>query len=130
MAGRVVHFELPYDDAERARSFYARAFGWELMPMPMPEMEYTIASTGPVSETGEPTGSGYINGGLLAREGASAPGPVVVVDVEDLDAALRTVEDAGGTVVTGRTPVGEMGVTAYVRDTEDNVIGLWQTLGG
>ena len=130
MAGRVVHFELPYDDAERARSFYTQVFGWELMPMPMPGLEYTIASTGPVSETGEPTGPGYINGGLLAREGASSPGPVVVVDVEDLDAALRTVEDAGGKVVTGRTPVGEMGVTAYVRDTEDNVIGLWQTLGG
>ncbi len=80
--------------------------------------------------TGEPAEPGYINGGLLAREGASSTGPVLVVDVDDLDAALRTIEDAGGKVVTGRTPVGEMGVTAYVLDTEHNVIGLWQTLGG
>ena len=54
----------------------------------------------------------------------------MVVDVDDLDAALRTVEEAGGSVVTGRTPVGEMGITAYVRDTEGNVVGLWQTVGG
>jgi len=30
MAGRVVHFEIPYDDGERARRFYAEAFGWQL----------------------------------------------------------------------------------------------------
>ena len=130
MTGRVVHFELPYDDPDRARAFYAQVFGWQLAPMPMPEMEYTIVSTGPASEDGQPSEPGYINGGLLARTGASSPGPVVVVDVADLDAALRAVEDAGGKIVTGRTPVGEMGVTAYVLDTEDNVIGLWQTVGG
>ena len=128
MTGRVVHFELPYEDGDRARTFYARAFGWQLMPMP--EMDYTIVSTGPMSESGQPTEPGYINGGLLDRAHASAPGPVVVVDVEDLDAALRTVEEAGGSAVTGRIPVGDMGVTAYVRDTEGNVLGLWQTLAG
>ncbi len=128
MTGRVVHFELPYDDGERARAFYARAFGWALSPMP--GMDYTIATTGPMSESGRPTEPGYVNGGLLARTDAAAPGPVVVVDVEDLDVAQRTVEQAGGSVVGGPTPVGEMGVTAYVRDTEGNVVGLWQTLGG
>jgi uncharacterized protein len=33
-------------------------------------------------------------------------------------------------VTTGpRTPVGAMGFTAYVRDPEGNVIGLWETAG-
>ncbi len=27
MSGRVVHFEIPYDDGDRARAFYAQAFG-------------------------------------------------------------------------------------------------------
>ena len=27
MAGRVVHFEIPHDDGDRARGFYAKAFG-------------------------------------------------------------------------------------------------------
>lgn len=128
MTGRVVHFELPYDDAERARTFYAQAFGWQAMPMP--DMEYTIVSTGPGLPDGQPSEPGFINGGLLHRATATTPNPVVVVDVDDLDAALEQVAAAGGTAVTSRIPVGDMGVTAYVRDTEGNVLGLWQTLPG
>ena len=45
MSCRVVHFEIPFDDGDRARSFYAEAFGWELAKLP--ELDYTIATTGP-----------------------------------------------------------------------------------
>ena len=31
MSGRVVHFEMPFDDGDRASDFYTRAFGWQLM---------------------------------------------------------------------------------------------------
>ena len=34
MSSRVVHFEVPYDDAERARRFYADVFGWQIQPDP------------------------------------------------------------------------------------------------
>ncbi len=34
MSGRVVHFEIPADDVERAQSFYQEAFGWQITPMP------------------------------------------------------------------------------------------------
>ena len=34
MSGRVVHFEIPYDDGERARRFYKEAFDWQLQEMP------------------------------------------------------------------------------------------------
>ena len=34
MSGRVVHFEVPFDDGDRARSFYKEAFGWQLQTMP------------------------------------------------------------------------------------------------
>ncbi len=128
MSGKVVHFELPYDDGERARQFYVQAFGWNLMPMP--DMEYTIVSTGPMSQDGQPTGPGYINGGMLARSQSAGSAPVVVVDVEDINSALAAVEAAGGSTVAGRTAVGDMGFTAYVTDTEGNVIGLWQTAAG
>jgi uncharacterized protein len=128
MSAKVVHFELPYDDPERARQFYSRAFGWDLTPMP--ELDYTIVSTGPMSASGRPTEPGYVNGGLLSRSQAASPGPVVVVDVDDIDTALERAEDAGGQTVVGRTPVGQMGFTAYLRDPEGNVIGLWQTVSG
>ncbi len=127
MSGRVVHFEIPYDDGDRARGFYKELFGWQVQEMP--EMDYTIVSTGPMSGDGQPTEPGYVNGGLLSRTQAASPGPVVVVDVDDIDTALKQAETAGGQTVVGRSPVGQMGFTAYVRDPEGNVIGLWETAG-
>src|SRR5262245_48793023 len=123
MSGRVVHFEIPHDDADRARAFYERAFGWQLMPMP--EMGYTLVMTGPSGEEG-PTEAGFINGGMMQREGPYKA-PNLVVDVENLERALAAVNDAGGTTVSERQPVGDMGFTAYFHDTEGNLVGLWET---
>jgi predicted enzyme related to lactoylglutathione lyase len=124
MSGRVVHFEIPYDDGDRARRFYADTFGWQLQEMP--GMEYTLVMCGPSGDRG-PSEPGFINGGMLAREEAAASGTVVVLDVEDIDATLAIVRSAGGSVVIPKQPVGAMGFTAYVQDPEGNVIGLWQT---
>ena len=30
MTGRVVHFEVPFSDGDRARNFYQQIFGWQL----------------------------------------------------------------------------------------------------
>jgi len=124
MAGRVVHFEIPYDDGDRARKFYAEAFDWQLQEMP--GMEYTLVLSGPSGDQG-PTEPGYINGGMLAREESAATGPVLVVDVPDIEAALERVGALGGSTVVPKQPVGEMGFTAYVKDPEGNVVGLWET---
>ena len=124
MSGRLVHFEIPFDDGERARTFYREAFGWSIMTMP--ELDYTMVSTGPSSEEGGPSESGYIGGGMLQRT-AVQRAPVVTVDVDDIDAALERIESLGGTTVVPRQPVGEMGFAAYFTDTEGNLTGLWQT---
>jgi predicted enzyme related to lactoylglutathione lyase len=122
--GRVVHFEIPFQDGDRARTFYKEAFDWQLQDMP--EMGYTLVTTGPSGEQG-PTEPGFINGGMTARERAASGGPLIVVDVESIDVALERIGELGGTTVVGKTPVGPMGFTAYVGDTEGNVIGLWET---
>ena len=127
MSGRIVHFEIPCDDGERAREFYREAFGWELVELP--EMGYTLVTTGPSGEAG-PTESGFINGGMLDRDISPAPGPVITVDVEDIDAALATIERLGGETLVARTEVGGMGWSAYFRDREGNVLGLWESLPG
>jgi uncharacterized protein len=123
MSGRVVHFEIPVDDAERAQAFYRQAFGWELTSLP--GMDYTLAVTGPTGDEG-PTEPGYINGGLL-RRGANHETPVMVVDVADIDAALAKIEELGGRTVVGRQQVGDLGWTAYFTDAEGNHLGLWQS---
>ena len=126
MSGRVVHFEIPADDLDRARAFYRSAFGWGLDVFP--GMPYTMVRTTPTDDQGRPTEAGSINGGMLARQ-EPVTHPVITVDVDDIDKALETVTAAGGSVVLGRQAVGDMGFTAYVRDTEDNLIGLWQDAG-
>jgi predicted enzyme related to lactoylglutathione lyase len=124
MSGRIVHFEIPFDDSDRAHDFYARAFGWQMNRIP--EMSYTMVSTGPSGEQG-PTEPGFINGGMFNRDDNASPGAVVVIDVDDLDAALAKVEELGGKTLVGRTAVGDMGWSAYFKDTEGNLMGLWQT---
>jgi predicted enzyme related to lactoylglutathione lyase len=125
MSGRVVHFEIPYDDGDRARSFYKEIFDWELVTMP--EMGgYTLVMTGPSTDQG-PSEPGFINGGMLARSEAATSGPVIVVDVPSIDESLGRITALGGTVVAPKTPVGDMGFAAYVTDPEGNVVGLWET---
>jgi predicted enzyme related to lactoylglutathione lyase len=124
MSGRVVHFEIPYDDGDRARSFYAEAFGWDLQAWGG-EGEYTLVSTGPTGEAGA-TEPGFINGGMMKREGP-ATSPVVTIDVDDMDQALATIERLGGKTVVGKQAVGEMGWSAYFTDPEGNLMGLFQS---
>jgi predicted enzyme related to lactoylglutathione lyase len=126
MSGRVVHFEIPFDDGDRARAFYSKAFGWQVMPMP--EMGYTLVMSGPSGDQG-PTEPGFINGGMMQREGPYT-GPNLVIDVDNLEDALKTVNEAGGTTVSEREAVGDMGFTAYFKDTEGNLVGLWETNRG
>jgi hypothetical protein len=123
MSGRVVHFEIPFDDGDRARAFYREAFGWQLQEWE--EGSYTLVTTGPTGDNGaeEP---GFINGGMMRRE-SPGDGPIVVIDVEDIDAALENIEKLGGKTLLGRQPVGEMGWAAYFKDVEGNSMGLWQT---
>jgi predicted enzyme related to lactoylglutathione lyase len=125
MSGRVVHFEIPFDDGDRARAFYATAFGWQVMPIP--EMGYTIVMSGPSGDQG-PTEPGFINGGMMQRS-EQFRGPNVVIDVANLEDALAAVNAAGGSTVAERQAVGDMGSVAYFRDTEGNLVGLWETAG-
>ena len=120
---KVVHFEIPFDNKTRAMKFYGDTFGWQLQDMP--EMNYVMASTVAVDQQYKPKESGAINGGLFQRP-AEAPAPTVYVGVSSIDATLEKVKKAGGTVVTPNTPIPGMGAYARVKDTEGNVIGLFQ----
>ena len=123
--GGVVHFEIPTEDRERANSFYASAFGWNLSPMQ--GMDYTIALTAESDEqTGAPKESGVITGALFSRTD-TLKSPILTIDVDDIDAALAHVEQSGGSVVQGKDAVPGMGYYAYFKDTEGNILGVWQT---
>jgi predicted enzyme related to lactoylglutathione lyase len=126
MSDPVVHFEIPADDLQRAQGFYREAFGWDLRSMP--EMGYVLVSTTPTDEQGAPQQAGAINGGMLARHGPITA-PVVTVQVPSIDEALQRVERLGGSQAIGKQAVGTMGFSAYFKDPEGNLIGLWENAG-
>ena len=121
---KVVHFEIPFDNKERAMKFYAQSFGWRLTDMP--QMNYVVAQTVDVDDKQMPKEPGAINGGLFQRP-KEAPSPTIYVDVQSVDEAIEKVQAAGGKVVTPGTPIPGMGAYARVSDTEGNVIGLFQS---
>jgi len=122
---KVVHFEIPVDDLDRAKAFYRGVFGWQLDDFP--GMNYTGITTCPTGEDRLPTERGVINGGMTARTDR-VTGPVVVVNVASVDDALAQVAAAGGSAVSEKTEIPQMGWYAYAADSEGNVIGLWQTM--
>lgn len=126
MSGKVVHFEIPFADGDRARTFYRETFGWSVQGLP----NYTLVMSGPMTADGMPSEPGFINGGLVNRDEAPGSGPVIIVDVDSIDAALEKIESLGGSTVVARQPVGDMGFSAYFKDPEGNLMGLWETAPG
>ncbi len=120
----VVHFEIPADDMKRATVFYNKAFGWELADWA--GSGYFLATTTASDKDGRPSSPGAINGGVGKREGP-LQGVVVTLSVDDIDASLGKIKQHGGSVIAPKSPVGDIGFTAYFKDTEGNTVGLWQT---
>jgi hypothetical protein len=87
---------------------------------------YTIATTVPIDEKQMPTEPGAINGGIMKRA-PHTPSPVITIQVDAIDDALKRIEAAGGSTVTPRTAIPDMGAFAYFKDSEGNVMGLWET---
>ena len=126
MSGEVGHFEIPADNTERARKFYSATFGWKMNHLP--EMDYTMVSTGPVDEKGMPKEPGSVGGGI-GKRGGPLEHPVVTIMVDDITAVEKTIEKNGGKIVLRKQAIGDgsMGHMGYFKDSEGNVVGLYQS---
>jgi uncharacterized protein len=125
---KVVHFEIPVDDRERAKEFYASVFDWDVEDQDMGGgTVYTTVGTVEVDDKMTPKEPGAINGGLMDRT-KDTPAPVVTIGVDAIDDSLKKVEASGGSTITPRTPIPNMGAFAYFKDSEGNVVGLWETM--
>lgn len=115
---RVVHFEITADDVERACRFYS-VFGWELVSADMPGVDYWLAHTG--------SGEAGINGAIMPRAYNAQP-IINWISVENLDAMIQKVREAGGEIAGERHTVPGIGETVYVKDTEGNTLGMIQPI--
>ena len=120
---KVEHFEIPADDPERALNFYQSVFDWKLNPVP--GIEYIRLLTISLDQKAVSQRPFEVNGAILKRDG-NITAPVVTMSVDDMDSTLAKISGKGGEVVIGKTEFGKRGYTAYFRDTEGNLMGLWQ----
>lgn len=115
---RIVHFEIPADNPERAIKFYEKVFDWQIEKWDGP-IEYWLIMTGDEDKPG-------IDGGLARRENPTT-GVENTIDVNNLDASLANVKAHGGKVIRPRMSVTGVGWMAYIKDTEGNVFGLMES---
>jgi uncharacterized protein len=114
---RVIHFEIPATEPDRAAAFYGKAFGWKFDKWPGP-MEYWMVVTGKEGEPG-------INGGMMKKPGGIAS-TTNTIGVDSVDSAIAAVLKAGGKNIMPKTPIPTVGYFAYCEDTEGNVFGVMQ----
>jgi predicted enzyme related to lactoylglutathione lyase len=121
----VTHFELPAQDIERARRFYESSFGWKTVPLGPEAGNFTLALTGEVDENRIPKKRGLINGGFYERTEPSQQTKVTIL-VDDIRAAMKKIEAAGGQVLG--EPFEQPGVGLFVDfiDPEGNRLTINQ----
>jgi uncharacterized protein len=115
---RVIHFEIPAADPERAAAFYRNVFGWQIEKWAGP-MEYWMVNTGAQDAPG-------INGGML-KKGAPVTATTNTIGVESVDKAVDAVTAAGGKLVMPKTAIPTVGYFAYLEDTEGNLFGVMES---
>jgi hypothetical protein len=116
MPNRVTHFEIPSDDPQTTMDFFSTVFGWKFQQFG--NQSYWIALAGDEKEPG-------INGAIMKRVGEGQP-VVTSIQVESLEATLRKLGQAGGTVVVPKMAVPSVGWLAYFKDPDGNIHGAWQ----
>ncbi len=112
---RVVHFEIPADNPQRAGEFYQGVFGWKINKWEGPQ-PYWLCETG--------TGDG-INGGIMNRS-PQFKTVTNTIDVPSLDDYTKKVTKAGGKVVAPKMTIPGVGYLAYCTDTEGNIFSILQ----
>jgi uncharacterized protein len=108
----IVHFEIPADDMQRAKTFYSNLFGWKIVGMQ--GMDYMM-----IDVYGAP------GGGMMKR---MHPGQQIIdyIGVPSVDDYAAKVEKLGGTIIVPKKAVPGMGYFVICMDTENNAFGIWE----
>lgn len=112
---RVVHFEIPADDPDRAQKFYSGVFGWKINKWQGP-VDYWLVMTGDSIKPG-------IDGAITRRQ-EPVTAVANTVDVPSVDDIAEKVISNGGKVVTPKMAVPGVGYMCYCRDTEGNTFAI------
>lgn len=111
--GKICYLELPAIDVAKSADFYSKVFGWQMRMRGDGATAFDDA-------TGEVSGA-FVPG----RKACDAPGMLVYIMVDSVDATCESVLANGGAIVQ---PNGADApeITARLRDPGGNIIGLYQ----
>ena len=111
--GKICYIEMPAADIARSAEFYKAVFGWNIRQRGDGHTAFDD-TTGQVSGTW-----------IVGRPPAAAPGLLVFIMVDSVEATVKTIVAHGGEIVQ---PIGADApeITARFRDPGGNVIGLYQ----
>jgi predicted enzyme related to lactoylglutathione lyase len=118
-------FNLPVDNMARAKEFFRKTFGWDFMATGM-DGDHHFATTVPTDENGLPIEPGGINGGLLQRGTHEQQVTSIFIKVNSIEDTIDKVENNGGKLVADKTPIADFAYFAQIKDTEGNLISLWE----
>ncbi len=112
------HIELPASDYDKVKQFYGEIFGWKFQQMD--NFDYLLYQT--------PDGVG---GGFDKNmKPSSGAGPLIHIQVTEIDSILPRIEQMGGKMVKPKTQISpEIGHYAVFHDCEGNTMGLFQSAG-
>jgi predicted enzyme related to lactoylglutathione lyase len=113
--------DLATTDAEAARDFYSKLFGWSLEVSEDPQYGgYATAKLGDKSV-----------GGIGPKQaGDQSPAAwSLYIGTEDVDDLAKRVQDAGGSVIAPPFEVGDQGRMAVFSDPSGAFISAWQASG-
>jgi predicted enzyme related to lactoylglutathione lyase len=113
--------DLATTDADAARDFYAKLFGWSLEVSDDPQ--YGGYATARLSDQS-------VAGVGPKQEGDHSPTAwSLYIGTDDVDGLAKKVQDAGGNVVAPPFDVGDQGRMAVFSDPSGAFISAWQAAG-
>ena len=108
----IVHIEFKSSDFARTSDFYAKLFDWQTAQNASGSYMKMDSSDGP-------------SGGWVRADLVQSPGPIAYLVVDDLEAKMDAVEQAGGRVLVRSMPFAGGGEIGLFADPDGNVLGLW-----
>jgi uncharacterized protein len=119
MKNSLTWFEIPVQDLERAKNFYATVFAAEFQYVDMPDSPMYMFKVN--QEAGQV-------GGALVQAADNAPatqGTLIYFHCDDVANEAHQVAQAGGQVIMPKVSLGDFGFMALFLDTEGNRVGLY-----
>lgn len=120
----VVHFELPYHDADRASKFYNDVFGWKYEILGPQMRDYILLTTCEQdAKLGKPARA--IDGGMFPfKEDWPSQYPSIVIGVGDINETMKSINKHGGEVLGEPYEIPGTGKYVAFMDTEGSRLSI------